>query len=535
MIPTFLSFQTASRALTAFQAGINITGNNVSNANTDGYSRQRADLNAVMSSGYTERYPSGKNFVDAGVQVNGISQIRDPFLDARYRKENAQDARYNSLLSGLSDLENVIDEASVEKLQKEFNNFYSQLQRMSENGADQDLKLVTRTAAQQITAIFNSFSNQIDELRSQQTADLTDVVVSKDFNATVQSIASLNKQIQTEELYGNKPNDLYDARNLLLDKLSGLANIKVSVSEEKVSDEKSISHMTVSLYDVTSGVSIGLVDGGKYNTLTVNTDSDNGTVSISLNTSFTLDSTPSSVNPTNITKYFTGGSISSYLDLVNGGGIYASATSESDFRGTIYYTRALDTLAAKFAQVFNDLNDIDTTDTDPMPLFSSGASGGAITAKNIQVSAEWMNSSTYLNTTSHPDATHLDPTTGLPTPNDTDIVKLMAIAMNANQEFRKPPAGTGDVVFSGSFHQYAVGLIGELSLDVELNEKFADASGSVMNNLSDNRQSISGVLDNEEAVNLMTFQKSYNAAARYFTVLDEAVDTLINSMGLVGR
>ncbi|HWQ77237.1 MAG TPA: flagellar hook-associated protein FlgK [Anaerovoracaceae bacterium] len=529
MRPTFLSFQTAARAMAASQAAMDVTGNNISNVNTKGYSRQRVDLNAIASSGYTERYSTSRAFVDSGVEVAGISQIRDPFLDARFRKENAENSRYNTLLSGLSDLEGVIDEASVDKLQNEFTNFVSQLQALYKDATSQDLALVTRTAAQKITEIFNSYASQIDEIRSQEISDLTDVVVAKDFNSIVQNIASLNKQIRTEELYGNKPNDLYDARNNLLDELSGIANIKVTTTAEKVSTDLSIERLTVSLYDASTGTSIGLVDADSYNTLSVNSDSI--PLTISLNSSFKLDSTPPSVDPADITKFFTGGSISGYIDLINGNGVYAdTAAGESSFRGTPYYTKALDTFASKFADVFNKLNDIGGTDGTPntdneTPLFSSGTGGGPITARNIQISTEWLNNPGYLNTTRTP----------ADTPGAGDNITRMIDAMTAQQEFYKPPGGAGNLVFTGSFHQYAVGLIGELSLDVELNGNFADASDSVLQNLYDNRESISGVLMDEEGINLMAYQKSYNAAARYFTVLDEAVDVLINKMGIVGR
>ena len=190
--------------------------------------------------------------------------------------------------------------------------------------------------------------------------------------------------------------------------------------------------------------------------------------------------------------------------------------------------------------MFNKLNDIGGTDAVPntdneTPLFSSGTGGGPITAKNIQVSAEWLSNPGYLNTTRYPDDSHPDPDLGEPTPGAGDNITRMIDAMSAQQEFYKPPGGTSDLVFTGSFHQYAVGLIGELSLDVELNDNFSKASDSVLQNLSDNRESISGVLLDEEGINLMAYQKSYNAAARYFTALDEAVDVLINKMGIVGR
>jgi flagellar hook-associated protein 1 FlgK len=102
--------------------------------------------------------------------------------------------------------------------------------------------------------------------------------------------------------------------------------------------------------------------------------------------------------------------------------------------------------------------------------------------------------------------------------------------------FYKDPADTmSSIMFTGTANGFMTGLIGELSLDVELNGNFSDTSSYVLNNLFASRESISGVSLDEEGINLMAFQKSYNAAARYFTALDEAIDKIINGMGLVGR
>lgn len=515
--------------MAASQASLDVTGNNIANVNTEGYSRQRVDLNAIASSAYTQRFSTTTQFVDSGVEVAGISQIRDPFLDSRYRNENSENKMYNTLITGLADIENTLDEASTDGLQNELNNFVSQLQTLAQEATSPDLALVTRTAAQKITEMLNVYAIQIEEVRSQEIYDLTNVVVNKDLNSIVQNIASLNKQIRTEEIYGNRPNDLYDARNRLLDELSGIVNIKVTVSPEKVSENKTIERLTVSLYDTATGTSIGLVDADMFNTLSVN--SGGGPLTISLNSSFMLDSTPASVDPANITRFFSGGSIRGYLDLINGNGVYAdTAAGESSFRGTMYYTNTLNTFAAKFAEVFNNLNDIDPDDTvpdaDDAPLFASNTAGQPITARTIQVSSQWLSDPSYINTTQTPATT----------PGKGDNITRMVNAMNADHDYFKDP-GTPEqeLLFSGSFNQYVVGIIGELSLDVELNTNFSATSDSVLLDLYARRESISGVSLDEEGINLMAYQKSYNAAARYLTVLDEAVDVIINKMGIVGR
>ena len=410
-------------------------------------------------------------------------------------------------------MESIFDEADTEGLQNELSNFVNALQTLSQTPTSSDISLVARTAAQKVTQILNVYSQQVDEVREQQIFDLTNVVINNDFNSKVKSIADLNQQIREEQTYGNMPNELLDKRNTLIDELSSVASIKVSVTPEKISEDISIERLTISLYDSDTGTSIGLVDNGLYNTLSVNNTSE--TLKIELISSFYAH------DAADITDHFSDGSIKGYIDIINGKGTYFNtALSENDFRGTLYYKSAIDTFAENFAKVFNDLN---TTDpANPKPLFAA-SSGSTITAGMIRISDQWLADSSYITTTTS-------------TANGGDNVLRMISAMSAGTSFYKDSSDTSsDIVFVGTFGEYISGLIGELSLDVELYQNFSDTSTGVLSNLYASREAISGVSLDEEGINLMAYQKSYNAAARYFTALDEAVDTIINKMGLVGR
>lgn len=527
MRPTFLAFQTASRALAASQAGIDVTGNNIahSNANVDGsmkYTRQRADLTSISNSGYTQKYALANVSTGLGVSVNGISQIRDPFLDARFRAQAAESSQYDTLLAGLSDLENVIDEAENPRLQNEISNFIKQLQTLSTGPTGKDLALVARTAADKIVTILNTYAAEINGVRDQQIQDLTKVVVDTDFNTIVKNIANLNTQIREELTHGNTPNELYDQRNALIDKLSGIANIKVSTTPEKISEDLTIENLEISIYDPTSKQSVGVVRNGLYNTLTASMNQTTNQMEIEINSSF-------GGYYGNITSSFTGGAIKGYLDLINGDGTYAdTSTGGNPFRGTLYYTHAMDTFASNFARVLNNLNVDHSSTADPKPikpLFTDAGGNygpGDITAANIRISAGWMKDPQYLDTTTI-------------NSDKPENVMRMIDALEGSIDFYRDGDPSSSKMFAGTAVQYMTGLIGELSLDVELHTKFSDTSNAVLNNLYASRESMSGVNLDEEGVNLMAFQKSYNAAARYFNVLDEAVDKIINEMGLVGR
>jgi len=528
MKPTFLGFQTAARAMAASQASLEVTGNNIANANTVGYTRQRVDLNSISASGYTQKFAVAGASTGLGVEVGGISQIRDPFLDLRYRSENAESGKLDTILSGLSSLENILDETENPGLQSELSNFINQLQTLSQSPGSKDLQMIVRTAAQKLTQVMNVYSQQTDQVRDQQVYGLTNIVVNNDFNAIVKNIASMNKQIREDQTYGDPSNELTDQRNVLIDNLSRIANIKVSVTPDRISEDLTVDRVSISLYDPDTSTSIVLLDNDRYNTLSV--DSSNEDVRITISRSISDPNHPSN----DITEHFGSGVIKGYLDVINGKGSYADLSkNENAFRGTLYYKSTMDTFASNFATALNTINTIEDTvnpsATIPKPLFSSsdGLAATPITAGNIRIASAWLNDPSYITTTKSSQSS-----------GGSDNVLKMIQAMSEKHVFTKAPKDPANpqvTVFEGSYNQYMTGLVSELALDKNLNQNFANTSTSVLNGLFNSRESISGVSMDEEGINLMAYQKSYNAAARFLTTLDEAVDTLINRMGIVGR
>ncbi|HZK02367.1 MAG TPA: flagellar hook-associated protein FlgK [Anaerovoracaceae bacterium] len=503
--PTFMAFQTAGRAIAANQANIDVTGNNIANVETKGYSRQRVDQTSLSNSGYTQKYALGGYSVGLGVEITNINQYRDPFLDARFREQSGENGKLKAIINGLEDLENIFDEASTVGLKNEFSMFINELQTLSQTPAAADIALITRTAAQKVTQILNVYSNQISQVREQQVFDLDKVLIQNDFNTKVKNLANLNDQIRKEQTYGNTPNELYDHRNLLIDELSEMANIKVSSTPEKISEDIIIERLTVSLYDTVTGTSIGLVDNGLYNTLYLVDDGSEARIGIS--TSF------SPPENSDITDYISGGALNGYLSLINGEGL-------NEFKGIPYYNSALDVFASNFARLMNDLNTLDPAESKP--LFEA-LGGGDITAANIRISKQWLDDPAFI-------------TTSLSESDSPDNILRMISAMDSPANFYKDANDPASLVmFKGSFHDYLSALIGEIALDVELQQNYRSTSESVLTGLFESKESISGVSLNEEGINLMAYQKSYNAAMRYFTVLDEAVDAIINKMGIVGR
>lgn len=530
MTATFLSYGVASRAMEASQASINIVGNNISNVNTEGYTRQRVDIVSVTTSGMVEKYASPKISTGIGAKAKGTTQLRDPYIDARYRTQNAEANRYQTMVKGLTNLEDIFDEASTEALQGELSSYINDLQSLSQSPTSSDIAQVARSAAEKVTQVINMYATQLEEVRTEQTENM-EVVVKSEFNTYVKNIASLNKQIQKEEIYGNTPNELYDQRNLLIDKLSGVVNIEVSMAPaDVISENLSIPHYSIKIKNQSGGDDIILVDNDKFSEM-------------SLDTTYPLDVQLKIVDTTGVKK--TGvnsnvidGSLRGYLNLINGKGSFADkALNESDSKGIFYYNEKMNIFAKQFATEMNKINS-DVAGPDGVPgsagdlnLFSdaSGVAITNITAKNLQVSAEWLKNPSYINTTKYPE---LDPApVGYKaTPANADNVLRMIEKMSDKIAFKDD--NSGKTILNGTFNEYMTSVVSEVATDVELHTNFSKTASNVFSTISDARDSVAGVSLNEEGVNLSAFQKVYNAAMRYFNVLDENLDNIINKMGV---
>jgi flagellar hook-associated protein 1 FlgK len=530
MTATFLAYGVASRAMEASQASINIVGNNISNVNTEGYTRQRVDIVSVTTSGMVEKYATPKVSTGIGAKAVRTTQLRDPYIDARFRTQNAEASRYETMVKGLSNLEDVFDEASTEALQGELSSFINDLQSLSQSPTSSDIAQVARSAAEKVTQMINMYATQLEDVRTEQTENLQ-VVVNSEFNTYVKNIASLNEQIQREEIYGNTPNELYDHRNLLIDKLSSVANIEVSMAPaDVISENLSIPHYSIKIKNQSGGDDILLVDNGKYSEMSLDSETDPLNVQLKI-----VDTT--GVERTDVNSNVIDGSLRGYINLINGKGSFADTVAgESDAKGIYYYSKKMDIFANQFATELNKINSavagadgVIGSDGDKN-LFtdSSGVTTTNITAKNLQVSTAWLQNPSYINTTKYPT---LDPapTDYKATPANADNVLRMIEKMSDKLDFQD---SLGNTILSGTFNEYMTGVVSEVATDVELNTNFSKTANNVFQTISDARDSVAGVSLNEEGVNLSAYQKVYNAAMRYFNVLDENLDNIINKMGV---
>ncbi|WP_195962680.1 flagellar hook-associated protein FlgK [Clostridium tyrobutyricum] len=220
----FSIFNTAKSGLFSQQTAVNVTSHNIANANTEGYSRQRANM--VTTTPYT--MPSmngaaGAGQIGTGVTVSSIDRIRDIFLDYQYRIENGVNGHFTGRDKYLSQVENVLNEPGDTGLSSLMGNFFDSWQNLNTSPTN-NTTVVAQQALQLTDSINHTYSQLNDLVGNAQEGIKTDVL---EINQIIDQLNNINQQIRDVNISGNNPNDLMDKRDLFLDKLSGKFGISV--------------------------------------------------------------------------------------------------------------------------------------------------------------------------------------------------------------------------------------------------------------------------------------------------------------------
>lgn len=250
VIGTFGSFTAARLGIYASQASLNLTGNNIANINTKGYTRQRLDLVSLHSDGNI-RYANSYNLdIGYGVLAEGTSQLRDPFMDIRYRNEQSSVGAYEARLDGLKQLSNILDEVGdgdgdFGVIEYQFNDLLQQLEILSHNANDDTCDTNVRSSAESLVQLFNDYANALVTSKDTLTDKLKEEVSS--VNTILTQIRDLNEQIREAGIYGDNALELRDHRNLLIDELSTYVKVDVRYDMEKIDEFNSVERLNISI------------------------------------------------------------------------------------------------------------------------------------------------------------------------------------------------------------------------------------------------------------------------------------------------
>lgn len=537
---TFFGLETAKRALAAQQNALYTVGQNVANANTEGYTRQRVNLTA------TDPYPAASmnrpaiaGQIGTGVEAGEIQRIRDKYLDVQYRENNSKLGYWTAKSDALSKMESVMDETdSDSSLSNTMEAFWESLQDLSTNPEDVSARSVVLERGKTLTDTFHYLSETLSQDKKDVGSEIS--VSVNDINSILEQISDLNKQIAALELNGYLPNDLYDKRDILVDKLSSYLNITVETEKSGGNAKANADGIYNIKMTAADGTSVYLVQGSSYNSVEVQNgvDSDGDNI---------IDSPPASGEMVGITV----GGIQFAVSDANGnvtfpqgkllgliesyGYQYTDANGNTVEAGTYpEMLDSLDKLAYTFGTVFNAVHEkgTDLEGNAGTAFFTFGS----LTDYKGAADAISVNSSlTYSKIAASANG---DPGDGsnainLASVEDFDL-SSNAVSLEGFSSMLNI-ASLGLPFTTGTINSNYEGIIGKLGVDAERANNLEANSSSLLESVETNRQSVSSVSLDEELTNMIKYQQAYNAAARMITMNDELLDKIISGMGVVGR
>lgn len=213
---------TSLTGMLAFQRALDLTGHNIANANTPGYSRQVAEFTARIGGG------SGSTYVGGGTQISTIKRMYDALLVEQLRISATGQARFSALNSLAGRVDSLLADADT-GLNTGLQNFFNTMQDVANDPAEIPTRQALLGEADSIAGRFRSLDQRLDQLENEVNERLTLAV--DDINRIASQIADVNDKIAVAGV-GARPNDLLDRRDALVLELSGLVSVSTTIQDD---------------------------------------------------------------------------------------------------------------------------------------------------------------------------------------------------------------------------------------------------------------------------------------------------------------
>lgn len=452
------------RALKAQQRALDVIGHNIANVNTEGYSRQRAELATTTP----HTMPSMNNLkqagqVGTGVEVAQIVRMRESFIDERLRDNASLLGEWEQRSKTLNEVESIFNEPTDDGLRKALDKFWGALQELHNNPENGAVRANVREYAGALTDLFSVYNSQLKEYQSALNESVKNQV--NQINTIALRIADLNQNIAAVHSTGENANDLMDKRDLLIDQLSKIVNIEVNY------DSRSNATVTIGGFSLVSGEDFAQL---KY----VQDSQKNGYVNVRW---------AATDNP---------------LQLQSG-----ELKGIMDSRDTMVqtYVNQLDEMARSFIREFNNIHQ--------KGYGLNGSTGikffEGTDASNIRVSDAILDPINGTNNI----AAALAPNQEADGGNAQRLSELMHKGMLSDDKV--------------SMNDYWGGIVTKLGIDSQRATRLMNNNATINHQLTQQRQSVSAVSLDEEMANMIIYQQAYNAAAKTISAQAEMLETLI--------
>ena len=248
---TFGEFTVARLGMIASQMALNVTGQNISNINTPGYTRQQLDQYSFITNNGGLYHSSSSANVGSGVMLAGVSQLRDPYLDIRFRKEMASVGSTDATLNVLDQLQSVINNVDKEGIVTQLQDLFGRISELGSHVGEQEFETLMRESAQDLCTLLNASASKLQQVYDNML-QLYDEDI-QDANNILEKIQELNEQIRIADINGDSVLELRDQRNTLIDSLSEYMKIDVTYGKENLGAGFEVEKLTIKMVDARTG------------------------------------------------------------------------------------------------------------------------------------------------------------------------------------------------------------------------------------------------------------------------------------------
>lgn len=568
------SLNIAQQALSVNQSAITVISNNIANVDNKNYSKLTVQLREVVN--YT---PSAGNPLSvaeslSGVEMLNVARASDTYLQKYYWEENATYNYFKQYSSIASNVENVMNELNGTGLSEALTTFYEAVDALSDDATDITARQNFVSAAENVCYIFNNISGDVTNLQNSLVGEYTDpgsVQPSEiadqldDFNNLLDQLASVNNSIIKTNSNTSSSSALLDQRDSIISSLTSF--MPVTVKE----NNNGTVNLSVGNYELLKGTNVL----GHFSVET-------GTATQPAVINIVDPNDPTSVEFSNVNSAIDSGSIGAILE--------ACGTSNTDLtiNGVM---KDLNTLASTFAAIMNNIQngDPDGDGSVAMCLTGDGTQLQKAT-ENLFTSSSASSTTTTIgprareagdvagtvistsldaagNATTSTVTTLIDNTTNQTTITTTTTTGISAKNINLNSDISdnsyliaagrltkdeyaefvatgkykdsvgdntnatlmmntraKTYSGLGDL----SLENYLSSTVSSIGYQVDNIDSNLENQGLVLNEIETKLTAATGVNLDEELVDLIKYQRAYQAAARVFSVCNELLESLIS-------
>lgn len=461
------------RSMMNSQTALQTVGHNIANKSTEGFSRQRVEIQT------NEAVTRGNLRMGTGAKSAAITRVNNEYLEKQIGKEQSNLGYLGGKADAMMRVEQVYNEQANKGLNQFVAEFFNAFRELGNNPESLATRTLVRETADFVAKDFGRINSQLGEIRKDIDQQIATNVA--EINSYTEEIARLNEKIQVVEMKGAgaPANDERDRRDLLIKKLGEKVNIRWAEGDDgMVTISAGQSALLVSGYDSKKLVAQGTPGNEKK-----------------AEGSFDIFYLPSdSASPVKVTEQFTGGAVGGLLDVRD--------------KVITELVGNMDNMAFTLATAVNEAHNLGVD--------AYNGKGGNFFHQPLQVKGAAEN--LRLSQTVREDPNHIAVAAQTNAPGDNRIANIISQLQGSKM------MNDGQSTFDDFYN----GVVGQVGVVTRRTNTAHESQGDIVNQLNNIRESISGVSLDEETTKMIEYQKSFDASARLIRTADEMFDTVLN-------